>query len=217
MCFSAGASFTAGAVLSAISAVTLKQVKERKQIPFAAIPLLFAIQQFSEGILWLTIDKPDYLAWQVTATYFFLAFAQVVWPLWVPLAIMLIEENPVRKKILSVLCVVGILFSGLLGWCLVTHSSDFSLDCYHIKYDLHFPLYAVQLSVVLYPLCTIVPGLVSGIRNVRWLGVALAASLAVTELFYTRVVISVWCFFAAILSIMVYFIVKRMKPAPQKN
>ena len=55
MCFSANASFIAGATISAIGVVTLKKVKAPSQIVFASIPLIFGVQQLSEGVLWLTI------------------------------------------------------------------------------------------------------------------------------------------------------------------
>lgn len=51
MCFSAPVSFSAGAVL-----LGLGSAKRPRELPFAAIPLLFAIQQLSEGVIWLTFS-----------------------------------------------------------------------------------------------------------------------------------------------------------------
>lgn len=51
MCFSASASFIAGASLSAIGVATLRRVESKKEIPFATIPLLFGIQQLIEGVI----------------------------------------------------------------------------------------------------------------------------------------------------------------------
>ena len=51
MCFSATASFSVGALLIGIGALTLKTAKHRREWPLAAIPLLFAIQQLSEGVI----------------------------------------------------------------------------------------------------------------------------------------------------------------------
>ena len=48
MCFSATASFSAGAFLLGLGTLTLKSAmaaKQRRALPFAAIPLLFAAQQ----------------------------------------------------------------------------------------------------------------------------------------------------------------------------
>ena len=51
MCFSATASFISGTALCAIGVATLKQTKASAEIPFALIPLLFGIQQLTEGAL----------------------------------------------------------------------------------------------------------------------------------------------------------------------
>ena len=54
MCFSATASFSAGVVLLGLGTLTLKSARGRRELPLAAIPLLFAIQQLTEGVIWLT-------------------------------------------------------------------------------------------------------------------------------------------------------------------
>jgi len=56
MCFSASASFIAGASLFAVGVATLKRARARAELPFAMIPLLFGIQQLTEGVIWLTFS-----------------------------------------------------------------------------------------------------------------------------------------------------------------
>jgi len=55
MCFSASASFAGGAVLTTIGVASVSKVSDPKQKLFAEIPLLFAFQQFAEGVVWLTL------------------------------------------------------------------------------------------------------------------------------------------------------------------
>ena len=52
MCFSATASFSAGGVLLGLGMLTLKLASRPRELPFAAIPRLFAIQQLNEGVIW---------------------------------------------------------------------------------------------------------------------------------------------------------------------
>ena len=60
MCFSATASFTAGSVLSAVGIATIMKAERKSEVPFAMIPLLFGVQQFIEGVVWLTLrDVPS--------------------------------------------------------------------------------------------------------------------------------------------------------------
>jgi hypothetical protein len=51
MCFSANASFGAGIILAVISVASLKKVQYSTHIYFAAIPLIFCIQQITKGLL----------------------------------------------------------------------------------------------------------------------------------------------------------------------
>ncbi len=93
MCFSAGASFTAGAVLTVIGVVSIRESHERQQIPFASIPLLFAIQQIFEGFVWLSFTNPDFAFTRWVSAYMFIFIAQVVWPFWVPFSILMLEHS----------------------------------------------------------------------------------------------------------------------------
>ena len=44
-----------------IGTLTVQSAHRRRDMPLAAIPLLFAIQQLSEGVIWLTFryDAPQ--------------------------------------------------------------------------------------------------------------------------------------------------------------
>src|ERR1700689_425877 len=53
VCFSATANFVGSTVLGAVGVVPLTKVKHRRELLFAALPLLFAIHQFIEGFVWL--------------------------------------------------------------------------------------------------------------------------------------------------------------------
>jgi hypothetical protein len=55
MCFSAGASFTAGVLLTFVGSETLRKVHKPSQLALASIPVFFAAQQFTEGVLWSTL------------------------------------------------------------------------------------------------------------------------------------------------------------------
>jgi hypothetical protein len=56
MCFSATANFVGSTALGAVGVVTLTRLKHRRELLFAALPLLFAIHQFIEGFVWLGLD-----------------------------------------------------------------------------------------------------------------------------------------------------------------
>jgi hypothetical protein len=60
MCFSASASFGAGAALTVLGVLSLRKSESRSHIMFASIPLLFAAQQFTEGFVWLSFINPKF-------------------------------------------------------------------------------------------------------------------------------------------------------------
>ena len=59
MCFSATGSFAVAAGLAGIGAVAVCRTKPPSHRLFAVIPLLFAIQQIAEGMVWLTMPSQD--------------------------------------------------------------------------------------------------------------------------------------------------------------
>ena len=99
MCFSAPASFIAGTALSAIGLVALRNTRKRTEVPFAMIPLLFGIQQLIEGVIWLTFSY-DAPILKETMTYVYSVFSHVLWPIYVPLAVGIMEVVLWRKKAL---------------------------------------------------------------------------------------------------------------------
>ena len=106
MCFSASASFIAGGTLSAIGGATLNKAQKSSEKPFAAIPLLFGIQQFIEGTLWLAFQY-QWLFLQSVGTFLFSLFAYALWPAFIPFAVWLLEKDAARKKVISIFWGIG--------------------------------------------------------------------------------------------------------------
>ncbi|MGA8619472.1 MAG: DUF6629 family protein [Candidatus Sulfotelmatobacter sp.] len=93
MCFSATANFVGSGVLGAVGVVTLTRVKHRRELLFAALPVLFAVHQFIEGFVWLGLDgilSPS-VAHDMGAA--FMLYAQGLLPFSLPLSVFLFEPN----------------------------------------------------------------------------------------------------------------------------
>ena len=214
MCFSATASFTAGAGLLIVGAVTTRRARRRAELPFAFIPVLFGLQQLIEGAIWLTLpDKAPSLNAMLTFAYSL--FSHVLWPIYVPIAILLLEPIGWRRRILVGIAVAGCAVGLYLLYFLVRLPIVSQAEGRHIAYlSPHFYLTAVM---VLYVLGTCVSMLVSSHGRVRLFGLAAFIAYLVTYIFYTTWVISVWCFFAAVLSVIVllYFPRRPAKPSEQ--
>lgn len=211
MCFSASASFTTGAGLLIIGAIAISQSKTTPQRVLASIPVIFSVQQFSEGLLWLSLSGVAGAQWQNIFMYVFLWFAQVLWPSFVPLTILLFEKRVRRKQILRVLLTVGILTSLYLFWCLLFHDVSARIEGHHIRYELDFPLGNQWFSGITYILAAVMAPFVSSLVQLRLLGILLLVSYLVSRIFYQDYLISVWCYFAAVLSISILVIIRGLR------
>ena len=84
MCFSAPASFVAAGLAGAAGLASLARVQSKAELPLAAMPLVFAIQQTIEGFLWLTLANEAVGPTSSSLTEAFLMFALVLWPIYAP-------------------------------------------------------------------------------------------------------------------------------------
>ena len=216
MCFSANASFGAGIVLSAIGVASIKKAKKRSIVFFASIPLIFAIQQITEGILWLALSNPELCELRWPTTYIFLFFAQAVWPFWVPFSILTLEKEQSRKKIDWLLMIVGAVVSFYLTYCLFSFNVDAKIVGMHISYEQDYPAWLSRFSSLLYIIATILPPFLSSLKKMWSLGTAIFISYVITTIFYNDYIVSVWCFFASIISIAVYTILDETPNSDEK-
>jgi len=208
MCFSAGASFTAGVLLTFVGTETLRKVHKPSQIVLASVPLFFAFQQFMEGVLWLTIGQTEYVIARTVSTYIFLTMAQVVWPIMIPLSVLLLEDNLKRKRILKMLLAVGAAIGLYYLIRIVLNEVHAQIIGRHIVYRDTTQDVSGIITILVYLTATIAPLFVSSVKRVHYLGSIMGISFIVSALFYLRCLTSVWCFFAAVMSFVVFYIIK---------
>lgn len=208
MCFSAGASFAGAAVLTAIGTASVRSAGSRSQKLFAAIPLLFAFQQFTEGVVWMTLRQGGSYSVQMTAAYIFLVMALVVWPVIIPLAVRQLEEDRNRRRLMTWMLAAGLLLSGYYAFCLIAFSVTPVISELHIKYINDFPKSLSDSAFVIYALATLGPLFASSVRRMYLFGILVTLSCIVTGIFYREYLTSVWCFFAAVISVVIYWIVR---------
>lgn len=200
MCFSPEASFTAGVVLLGIGTLAVKRVCHRRELPYALIPVAFGMQQILEGVLWLTFaDQTSHLQSALTHLYQF--FSHVFWPIYVPLAVLALESISWRRRALLGFTLIGGSVGLYLFFFLLTDPTIARVVGGHIDYI--SPHFYGKLVLAGYLLATCASSLFSSHRSVRWFGIATTiAMLAAAALFRTWF-ISVWCFFAAAISVLV--------------
>lgn len=211
MCFSAGASFAGGVIISAIGVVTVRKVHKPSQILFASIPLFFGLQQIAEGLLWITLPTSEYIGLRHVSTYIFLAMAQVIWPMLIPLSVLLMEKSENKRKYLLGLFFTGVLLSLYYTVCLISFDVRPEIQGFHVYYDNDFPVSFRIPAFGIYLVATITPLFVSSIKRTHMLGILMTLSCLITGIFFTQYLLSVWCFFAALISGVIYWILHDSK------
>ncbi|MFL5331057.1 MAG: DUF6629 family protein [Gemmataceae bacterium] len=226
MCFSAEASFGLGAALlpAGIYCIDAARRKSPRSWPWAWMPIAFGVQQISEGFVWVGISHghPEMVR---AGSYVFLFFALTFWPFWAPFSAYKTETRPWARRYIAVAMFVGLVL-GLALYAPIAINSDWlhTRQVYHsIQYKMEgtpaldaFPWAIAQvlyLAVVSFPLV-----LQSRKGSIRF-GIVLFAAAAVAYIFYRYAFASVWCFFAAIISLgLCSFFWRLQNPdAPQIN
>ncbi len=208
MCFSPEISFAAGGIISIIGIFTLYKARAHKGLLFAFIPLLFASQQFVEGMLWLNLLENGSTQQRYWLTNIFNDYAFIVWPIVAPLSIFMLEEDKDRRNILKVIIVMGM--ATAFYAIKVLRSSGITPEiinhCIKYIYPAPQPIYAKYWYIAV----TCLPFFLSTQTRIRWLGLVNIITFVVAYYTYNLAYISVWCFFAAVTSGLIYFYFRKV-------
>jgi hypothetical protein len=195
MCFSATASFTAAGVIGAIGIVTLSRARSPRELPLAAAPLLFALQQATEGMLWLQLPLAPDGSISTGLTLIYLLFSNVFWPVFAPLAVLLVEPGAGRRRLMAFGLAAGTAVAAYLLWTILALPHEALIRDGHIVYVTQTR--QTLLVAAGYVAAVSLPLLVSSQRTVAILGAIVFAGCAIAYAFYWEGFVSVWCFFAA--------------------
>ena len=210
MCFSSQASFISATVLAGIGYSTIKLTKTKRQLLVASVPLIFGVQQFSEGVLWTQIDSglaPNFVS--ELCKYIFLMCAQIIWPILVPVSLYIIEKVKWRKWVMLLSLATGFLFMGTILWYYPETNIPITVYDKTLQYGLD---YSCDTCKIPFLIAVITPWLVSSAGPFWMMGVALAVMAAIAHYIYYYAFTSVWCFFSAFVSVVLYKAIKDSQP-----
>lgn len=222
MCFSAPVSFAASALLipTGLYAVRVASKRNSSYIPFAFMPIGFGIQQACEGVTWLGIHANNSLVTQ-TGTLGFLVFALWVWLFAWPWAVARVEPNPNTRRFCVGLGILGFMYGAVTYLPFLVQPERLSIQVvqHSIQYDGEVLLNAwiPQLySILIYMAIFLLSFVLASNPAIKFLG-ALVFILGVLSFFFlTHAFVSLWCFFAAILSVVILYICQTA-PMPQTS
>lgn len=203
MCFSATASFTVSGINALIGLAILHRRPKRREIPLASFPLLFAFQQFAEGLVWLSLhDSAGGAIDPAAPIMLFILFAEVLWPILTPISILMIEPDRQRQRLLRGLAFIGLLVAGYLFHASLNSPVSAEIHNGSIRYFNDFAYLTSYRFLYVVAICG--PLLLQSRNSIRVFGVLVFLGYVASLYLYTSVLISVWCFFAAAASGVLY-------------
>lgn len=202
MCFSAVASLSAAAVTGAVGVLTLSKAASLKELPLAAAPLVFSVQQALEGILWLNVGQNGAAPYSGLLVNMFVAVALIVWPVLAPAAAGLVEPRRKRQMIIFTLLLPGLGMAAFGAHDMVTSGFSVQVARHTLCYVNATPYPPILMGG--YILCTCAPLFLSSDPVLRLLGAIVGLGLAIAAGFFYLGFVSVWCFFAAAGSAVIY-------------
>jgi len=201
MCFSATANFVGSGVLTSVGVVTLTQVKHRRELLFASLPVLFAIHQFIEGFVWLGLDGilPPAVAHDMGAA--FMLYAQGLLPFLLPLSVFLFEPTAKSRQRMLPFLILGAGTTLYILWALTAFPTEIYVKANTIVY-MNQATNNTAVGV-LYVIATCGSLFFSKIRMMVFFGTAnLIILLAVMEV-KRYAFTSLWCAYAAVASVII--------------
>ncbi len=202
MCFSAPASFIVSGTLAVISVASFAESKTKKQKLLSLVIVGFTLQQLFEGYQWLAGSSGNV---NMLAAYGFLFFAFLFWTTYIPFIVLLNEESP--RPILWWFLVAGITSSAISLYALLNYPLTISILQHSIRYSLYMP-YPI-LGSILYALAISGSLFSSKKQRVQIFGIVVTYSGLIAFYFYEVTFVSVWCFFSAVLSALIYLHIRR--------
>jgi len=201
VCFSPEADLVAGIVVSGVGVDALRRVPHRRYLPLALRPLVLGLHQVVEAFAWWGMegDLPEPVGG--TAAWIYLAVAFLLLPPLVPGAIFSAEADRKHRARLFPFVVLGAGVAAALVPGLLNSGAGGEVACRYIAYDAGISYGGQVLPFYVAAVCA--PMLLSGSRRLLIFGVANLVVVALLGWLLARGVISLWCVWAAVTSVVV--------------
>ncbi|OBH85883.1 DUF6629 family protein [Mycobacterium sp. E2989] len=213
MCFSIIADLVVGTALVPVAVASLREVKHWREVPFASLPAVFSVHQFLEAAVWPNRFVSAGMADFAMHAYVFIALP--VLPLLLPLAILMLEPRGARLRV-APFAVLGAVVSAYLAFVVLAKPVGVT-RCPHVL-EYQTASRDSYLWAVLYIIAVIGPALMSGYRSIVVFGLANLVGLVLVAVLYLQAFASLWCIYAAVMSVLVlvHMVRRRRMPDPHR-
>jgi hypothetical protein len=213
MCFSPEVDVAVGLVISAVAVEALRNVRSKKILPLALLPLLFATHSFASALTWCGFDGSVSAEIAEGAKWYFMVVAFVVLPMFVPLAVAAVETDRRRLVALGSVSVLGWIagIDYLMG---IMNGEGTATACsLYIDYNVSG---VNEYSGILYLIATCGSVLLSSHRTIALWGMSNLLVVVFLGFWNRQGLPSIWCLWAAATSFVIAVFVRQYRKAHER-
>jgi hypothetical protein len=208
VCFAPEADAVVGGIVVAVGVEALRQVSAPHQIALAALPLLFGVHQLTEAFVWWGLQGHVSHAIERFAIWAYLFFALAALPALVPLAVGLIERSATRRRVIAGFGVLGVVVGVVLATAMFGSPVRAAISGRQVEYQVDAVNHGGWLTG-LYVVATCGALIACSYRDIAALGLANLVAVPVLMGLTVSGFVSLWCFWAAIVSVAIAFHLRR--------
>jgi hypothetical protein len=216
MCFSVEADVFVGVALLPVGALALREVRHLRELPFAVLPLLLALHQLIEAVVWAGTEGDVSPDTQRLAALAYLLVAMPVLPTLVPLAVLLLEPRGARLRVAPFVA-LGVVVSAYFAYAVLKGPVGVTVHEHALAY--RTGLEHGGFWAVLYIGAVIGPSVLSGYPSIVAFGWLNLVGLTVVALGHQEAFASLWCVWAALMSVLivVHLVLRRRLPDAERR
>ena len=214
MCFSVTADLVVGTALLPVAVLSLREVRCRRELAFAALPAVFAVHQLIEALVWARLAGNVSADVGEAAVLAYVLVALPLLPTLLPLAVLLLEPRGARLRVAPFVA-LGLVVSAYLGAAVLSRPV-------HVIEHPHGLEYVTAVDngdvwAVLYIVAVIGPALLSGYPSIVAFGGLNLVGIATVLVLYIEAFDSLWCIYAAAASVLVLLHMSRRRRLPDPH
>jgi hypothetical protein len=208
VCFSPQADLVGGIVVGAIGIDVLRHRDGRaSHNALCALPLILGFHQFVEAFVWLSLQGHLSAGLGRFAMWVYVSIAFVLLPVFVPIAVFVLEPPNKRRKLMAPFVAIGLAIAGILLAAMVRGPVNVQLRPYHLAYSLHLSDGGIVVSAYVVAVCG--AWLLSSYRPVAIYGILNLVAVIVIAKLTVDGFASVWCGYAAVTSAAIAIFMRR--------
>jgi hypothetical protein len=213
VCFSPEADAIVGGIVIVVGVDALRHTTAPKHLALASLPVVFGVHQVTEAFVWWGLQGNVSHTVERVALWLYLVIALVALPAFVPLAVGLIEPLAFRRRIIGVLWALGLVVAAVLAAALVREPIGASIDGRHIAHSIEGMRTGGPI-ITLYVIATCGALLACSYRDIAVLGAVNLAAVPLLLWLTSGGFVSLWCFWAALVSVVIALHMRRQAGGP---